>query len=136
MSTISRHCPSCKKYASVVVTAHQEVICPFCNTKWGQTTELEKIFETCPVCQNSQFYVQKNFNQALGCLIMAVGIVLVPLTYGLSLPFFALVDWLLYRKVKSIVICYKCGSEFYDFLIPRNFKPFMHHIGLKYDKYR
>ena len=67
---------------------------------------------------------------------MGVGIALVPVTYGLSLPVFALVDWVIYRKVPKLTACYRCGSEFRGFTDPKCFKPFMHHIGLKYDKYR
>ena len=67
---------------------------------------------------------------------MGVGIVLVPWTFGLSLPVFALLDWLLYRRVPSVIVCYKCGGEFYNFQTVKIFKPFLHHIGLKYDKYR
>jgi len=67
---------------------------------------------------------------------MIIGIALVPATYGLSLPVFALMDWLLHRKVPTLINCYKCGSEFRGFNNSKNFKPFMHHIGIKYDKFR
>jgi hypothetical protein len=80
--------------------------------------------------------VDKDFNQVLGFVVMGVGIVLVPKTYGLSLPVFALIDWLIYRQVPKLVACYRCGGEFRGFAIPPQLKPFMHHIGLKYDKYR
>ncbi len=65
---------------------------------------------------------------------MLIGIVLVPITYGLSLPAFALIDWFLHRRVATVINCYKCGSEFRGFKNENDFKPFMHHIGLKYDK--
>lgn len=67
---------------------------------------------------------------------MSVGIGLVPWTYGLSLPIFALIDWLFYRKVPMMAHCYRCGAEFRNFSYPKRLKQFMHHIGLKYDKYR
>ncbi len=68
---------------------------------------------------------------------MLVGIVLVPFTYGLSLPVFALVDWFLVRRVETLINCYKCASEFRGFKDDASrFKPFIHQIGLKYDKYR
>lgn len=136
MPLIGRHCPSCKKHGLIEAAPHKEIFCPSCQAVWGKTGELDKIFDACPCCQNRQFYTQKDFNQAVGCLIMGVGICLVPLTYGLSLPVFALIDWLMRRKVKDIVVCYKCAAEFHDFSIPPHLKPFMHHIGLKYDKFR
>jgi len=67
---------------------------------------------------------------------MLIGIILVPWTYGLSLPVFASIDWLLHKRVATIVNCYKCGTEFRGFSNLKHFKPFMHPIGLKYDKYR
>ncbi len=68
---------------------------------------------------------------------MLAGIVLVPWTYGLSLPVFAGVDWLLHKRVPFILNCYRCGCEFHGFDSEHSrFKPFLHHIGLKYDKYR
>lgn len=67
---------------------------------------------------------------------MLIAIVLVPLTYGLSLAAFALVDFILRRRIKSMVVCYRCGAEFRGFTPPAQLKPFMHHIGLKYDKTR
>ncbi len=69
-------------------------------------------------------------------MVMGVGIVLVPVTYGLSLPVFALIDWIIYKKVPKLVACYRCGAEFRGFKVPEGLKAFMHHIGLKYDKYR
>jgi len=67
---------------------------------------------------------------------MIVGISLVPFTYGLSLPVFALIDWYLHKKIPTIINCYKCGCEFRGFANKKKFKSFLHHIGLKYDKYR
>lgn len=136
MKTISRHCPQCKNYQVIEPKSETELKCPHCAAVWGQFVSDEAAFERCPCCTCRQFYTTKDFNQALGCLIMAVGIVLVPWTFGLSLPVFALVDWLLYRRVPVVICCYRCGSEFRGFSPAKDFKAFMHHIGLKYDKYR
>lgn len=97
---------------------------------------LKTIFDVCPVCRCRQFYLAKDFNQAVGCLVIAVGIMCVPFTYGLSLPVFAVVDWFLFWKVKTMIVCYQCGSEFRGFEISQHLKSFQHHIGLKYDKKR
>ena len=134
MYSISHECDSCKKFSQVSVHKNQPIVCPQCSKEWGKFEEIEKIFDRCPVCGGRQFYLQKDFNQALGCFIMLIGIVLVPWTYGLSLPVFALFDWIFYKRVPTMVICYKCLSEFRGFKILPHFKPFMHHIGEKYDK--
>ncbi len=134
MHSISRACGSCKKFSQVILSENQSVICPQCSKEWGKLDAIEKVFDHCPICGCRQFYLQKDFNQALGCFIMFIGIVLVPWTYGLSLPVFALFDWILHRRVPSIVVCYKCLSEFRGCKIPSHLKPFMHHIGTRYDK--
>ncbi len=136
MPSIAWNCDQCKKYTLIVVTAGQDILCPHCQKRWAQISDLSTVFDQCPICQCRQFYLQKDFNQGAGCLVMLIGILLVPKTYGLSLPFFALLDWLFYRKVPAMVVCYRCGAEFKGFEIPSHLKPFLHHIGMKYDKYR
>ena len=134
--TLARHCDNCKQYHEVNLNEHANIVCPHCAHPWGKLETLDKALDFCPVCQCRQFYTSKDFNQLIGCGVMAIGIILVPWTYGLSLPVFALIDWLLHKKVPTIINCYKCGSEFRHFLVTKNFKTFMHHIGLKYDKFR
>ena len=136
MPYIARHCPHCKEYQQVEISPSKDLSCPHCQNEWGKIGTLEAIFDSCPICQCRQFYTSKDFNQALGCSIMLVGIILVPWTYGLSLPVFALVDWLLHKKVPTIINCYRCATEFRDIPCHKPLKPFLHHIGLKYDKYR
>jgi hypothetical protein len=136
MPSISRFCPHCKKYARLEVSDGQELKCTHCAQGWGKIEKIDLVFDRCPICTCRQFYVDKDFNQIIGFAVMGIGIVLVPKTYGLSLPVFALIDWLIYRQVPKLVACYRCGSEYRGFSIPTQLKPFMHHIGLKYDKYR
>ena len=134
--SIGRQCPQCKKYSQIKISDGQKITCTECQAQWGKVDSLEKIFEPCPLCSCRQFYTDKDFNQVIGCLIMLCAMVLVPLTYGLSLAVFALVDFFLRKKIMSMVVCYQCGAEFRGFSPPAHIKPFMHHIGLKYDKTR
>ena len=92
-------------------------------------------FEKCPACQSSHFYVQKDFNKILGCGLIILGIVFVPLTYGLSLAIVALIDWLLYSQVPDSIVCYKCKGEFFGIKhIPNDIFPFDHHIAEIYEE--
>ena len=52
------------------------------------------------------------------------------------LPFFAGIDWLLFQRVASMIICYRCGGEFREFLVPARLQPYLHKIGLRYDRTR
>lgn len=135
MKTISWDCPSCKKL-SVAPAKTGALICPHCNENCGRVDHDELFPESCPRCSCTQFYLVKDFNQAFGCLIMLIGIILVPRTYGLSLPAMALLDWFLFRRIASVAVCYRCGAEFRGFKIPEHIKPFIHHIGAKYDRKR
>ena len=93
------------------------------------------MFEKCPACESSHFYLQKDFNKILGCGIIIVGIIFVPMTYGLSLAVVALIDWLLYNQVPDSIVCYKCKGEFFGIkVIPKKILPFDHHIAELYEE--
>ena len=94
------------------------------------------IFSSCPLCRGGQFYLSKDFNKTLGFALLGISIVLVPWTYGLSLPVLALIDWILYKKVPMIANCYRCGSIFRGFHLPEALKPFDHHTAIQYPRFR
>ena len=139
---VAGHCSQCKEYQSITLIENnrnlqkQDLLCPLCRAKWGAVERADDFFKRCPVCPASQFYTVKDFNQLLGIGIVVVAAILVPFTYGLSLPVLALIDWLLYKRAKEFIVCYRCGSEFKGMSTDKRFKSFLHHIGLKYDKYR
>lgn len=66
----------------------------------------------CHVCGSPYLFSQKDFNQKLGCLIVLGGAVLVPWTYGLSLPVVALIDLALYRLLPRVSVCYICSARY------------------------
>jgi len=67
---------------------------------------------TCAVCGDDKLYIQKDFSQKIGCLIVGIGAILVPWTYGLSLAACALIDFAFYRVLPWITVCYVCGSRY------------------------
>ena len=130
--SVSFDCPNCQKSGQTTFRNDEPIRCPFCNSEWGRPTQKETIFDSCPTCASRHFYKHRDFNQALGCFIMLVGIVLVPKTFGLSLPVLAFFDWLLYRKTRDVVTCYRCLMEFRGFETPSHIQNFEHHLGEKY----
>ena len=52
-------------------------------------------------------YRQKDFRQAIGCLVVAIAAALAPFTYYVSLGVAALVDFVLYLVAGNVVICYR-----------------------------
>lgn len=136
-ASITTRCLQCHQYTTIDPAVTKNITCSKCQKQLGTIKEGEYFLEHCPICDCRQFYLMKDFNQMLGCGVMLIGIILVPFTYGLSLPVFALIDWLIYRKYPQIIVCYRCACEFRGFPEKeKTLKPFMHHIGLKYDKYR
>lgn len=108
-------CPSCSR-ENVYVTGEpsEGFRCEHC----GQEISLEVsasiagpgVIDTCLVCGKNLFYVQKDFNRRLGCLILLVGAVTSVYTYGLSLVAAAALDWVLYYKLPEVTVCYFCNS--------------------------
>lgn len=88
----------------------------------------------CPQCECKHLYKKKDFNQSLGCLIILIGAVFVPFTYGLSLIVLFLFDLMLYSRIKDSIECYKCKVEFKDVEVPQNFTNFDHHIAEIYEE--
>ena len=129
--TVTFQCPSCRNHVTAEFN-RAEIKCS-CGKSWGCALK-DSFFERCPLCGCSQFYLQKDFNQFLGCSVVLLGIIGVPFTYGLSLPVLALADWLIYRKVQMLILSYQCAAEFRRFTPPQHFKTFKHPIGVKYDK--
>jgi hypothetical protein len=70
------------------------------------------------VCGGHSFYLQKDFNQNLGCLIFIVGAVLAPFTYYLSLLAGLVLDLILYFVLPYATLCYTCRSIYRGY--PRN----------------
>ena len=64
----------------------------------------------CAICGGERFYVQRDFNQKIGCLLVAVGAALSPFTYGISLLACLLVDLAVFMFVGEATLCYRCSA--------------------------
>jgi hypothetical protein len=82
--------------------------------------------ERCAFCGNRAFFLQKDFDQRLGCLFMALalGIALfVGWKYGWIwftpvLLATVVADWIVAARVRPVTICYRCDAEYRD--VPTN----------------
>ena len=118
---IRTQCPSCGLPFRDDITAAggDDVHCPQCdavrvvaNQRWSDLPEGR--VEVCPLCGCRHLYRQRDINRAWGCVLVAIGAVFVPWTYGLSLVALALVDLWLYRRLTFSVVCYKCDTVYRD----------------------
>ena len=80
MASVSKECGECGKYYSGNANG-KEFNCPDCGNETIQISADKCSFDACICCNCNQFYRRKDFNQVLGCLIIFLGAILVPVTY-------------------------------------------------------
>ncbi len=70
----------------------------------------ESVIERCAACGHDQLYFQKDFNRTTGIALVVVGSIFVPWTYGLSLLGVTILDYVVWRLVKNVIVCYRCQA--------------------------
>jgi hypothetical protein len=76
--------------------------------------------DRCPVCDGGDFYIRKDFNPKIGLTVVIIGAVIsaVFYWYGRDLIAYgvlggaALIDLVVYGRLKDLTVCYRCHSEF------------------------
>jgi hypothetical protein len=131
-------CPRCK--AQVVAAISGEGAVPRCEAcgaehtlRFSESLRERRIADRCALCGSEHFYVQRDFDQRWGCLIVAIGAAFVPWTYGLSLAVCALIDLVLYRRLRSVAKCYVCKATYRGGEMHPDHKPFDLHLLEKYE---
>lgn len=64
----------------------------------------------CAACGHDQLYFQKDFNRRTGIALVAIGAVLAPFTYFISLAAVTVLDYVIWRIVKNVIVCYECQA--------------------------
>ena len=122
---VAAACPLCRQAVNLEIAGDgQPVICPSCSgevlVQLGDVFFSQRTIDRCVVCGEQHLFRQKDFSQRLGCTIFVVGAgggLYLGLTYsilwlwGILLATAAL-DWLLYRYVADVVICYRCKAHY------------------------
>jgi len=80
----------------------------------------DQIVDLCPLCSGSDFYVRRDFDPKRGLTVVIVAVLISAGFYwfGLDLMayavlgFFALIDLLVYRRLKDLTVCYRCHTLF------------------------
>jgi hypothetical protein len=92
-------------------SGNEPVPCPNCAETNGVVAPPADLpVVNCAFCDCQELYFQKDFNRVTGVLLVAIGAVFVPWTYGLSLLAVTIVDWVLYRTLKDVTVCYACRT--------------------------
>ncbi len=82
------------------------------------------IITRCAACTHDQLYFQKDFNRRTGVALVAVGAVFVPWTYGISLLAVTILDYIVWRVVKDVIVCYECQAVHRAYPASPELKPF------------
>ncbi len=96
----------------------------------------EKV-DRCSRCASTALYVQKDFDQRIGCAILALG---AALGLGVSWKFggvwfvpvllaFAALDYVLARRIPPVVICYRCDTEYREVPDAGSYRPYDPHVA-------
>jgi hypothetical protein len=99
--------------------------CDHCGAATAITAPpAEAIIARCAACSHDQLYFQKDFNRRTGIALVVLGSIFVPWTYGLSLLGVTILDYVVWRLVKDVVVCYRCQAVHRGYSPNPALKPF------------
>ena len=96
--------------------------------------------ERCAFCGNRAFFLQKDFDQRLGCAIMAVSLA-VALFVGWRFGWIwftpvllatVLLDWIVAARIRPVTICYRCDAEYRDVAVNPRHRGYDPHVAERY----
>jgi len=76
--------------------------------------------DKCPICGGGDFYTRKDFDPKLGLTVVIIGAAISAVFYWFGqdliaysiLAAAALIDLVVYGRLKDLTVCYRCHSEF------------------------
>jgi len=118
-------CPKCDAGLPVAAAdAPPRIRCGRCGREIAlSVTEAERrdtAVDACPVCQGGDFYIRKDFDPKLGLAVVIVGAAISAVLYWFGrdliaysiLACAALIDLIVYGRLKDVTVCYRCHTEF------------------------
>ncbi len=124
-----RYCPDCLTAREFAGAESGALACEKCEKAYEVAFEGvagPEGVELCAFCGKRAFFLQKDFDQRLGCLFLAVSLGLalfVGWKFGWiwftpALLASVVVDWIVAARVRPVTICYRCDAEYRD--VPPN----------------
>ena len=121
---ITFRCPHCQSELNFDDLSKESSPCPMCDKeiplRITEKMRAENIVDQCAICGLDKLYEQKDFNRTFGiALFLAAAVTcvilcwkhMVILGYGVLVAA-AIFDFVLYRFLSSVVICYRCHSQY------------------------
>ena len=118
-------CPKCDAGLPVDASeAPPAITCGRCGREMPLTfspgVREDRAVDCCPVCEGSDFYIRKDFDPKLGLTVVIIGALISGVFYWFGrdliaysiLASAALIDLVVYGRLKDVTVCYRCHSEF------------------------
>jgi Zn ribbon nucleic-acid-binding protein len=120
-------CRSCDSEVSFSPAEAGQLTCPHCrktiHLQVDRSLSEKHVVQHCVACGHDSLYIQKDFNRSLGIAIVVAGSLTSVFFLSRSEPFDAMlslaitagVDYLLYRLVGDVTVCYACHTIYRGF---------------------
>ena len=80
----------------------------------------DRTVDRCPVCTGADFYIRKDFDPKVGLTVVIVGALTSAVFYWFGRDLIAysvlggaaLIDLVVYGRLKDVTVCYRCHTEF------------------------
>ena len=118
-------CPQCDAGLPVgAAEAPAAITCGGCGRdmplRFSEALRADRAVDRCPVCDGGDFYIRKDFDPKIGLTVVIMGALIsaVFYWYGRDLIAYgilagaALIDLVVYGRLKDLTVCYRCHSEF------------------------
>ena len=122
---ILARCPGCDAGLPVpAADAPAALACGRCGRRIpldvSKALSSDTAVDRCPVCAGADFYTRKDFDPKLGLAFVVTGAIVSAVFYWFGrdliayaiLAGAALVDLVVYGRLKNVTVCYRCHSEF------------------------
>lgn len=122
---ILARCPKCDAGLPVAaIGAPSAIKCGRCGREIpldvSADVAADRRVDRCPVCAGADFYIRKDFDPKIGLAVVIVGASISAVFYGFErdliaysiLAAAALIDLVVYGRLKDLTVCYRCHTEF------------------------
>ena len=122
---ILARCPQCDAALPVSVVERPSWIkCGGCDRaiplEVSEPVAEDRAVDRCPLCQGADFYIRKDFNPQVGLAVVVTGALISAVFYWFNRDLIAysilggaaLIDLVVYGRLKDVTVCYRCHTEF------------------------
>ena len=118
-------CPKCDAGLPIrAADTGASITCGRCKSdvplNFSEAVRTDRGVDRCPVCAGADFYVRKDFDPKLGVAAVATAAIISAVFYWYKRDFIAYavlaaaaaLDFIVYRFLKLVTVCYRCHTEF------------------------